>query len=160
MLNQQEYPMTVTEQQIALSGIRPTGDLHLGNLFGAIRYFVELQSTHYQCLYFVADLHALTTALEDDLNIDAASIDVVRWYLACGINPERSLIYRQSDITEIPYLALLLGMMTPEGELRRCTTYKDKVKFTFAKGASLNAFEVSTFYTPGPKGYTDCESLT
>lgn len=113
---------------VVLSGIRPTGELHLGNYFGAIRYFVELQEQNNECLYFVADLHALTTALEDHIDVDKTSIEVVRWYLACGVDPDKALIYRQSDILEIPLLALLLGMITPEGELRRCTTYKDKVK--------------------------------
>lgn len=113
---------------VVLSGIRPTGDLHLGNYFGAIRYFVELQEQNNECLYFVADLHTLTTAMEDHIDVDAASIEVVRWYLACGVNPDKALIYRQSDILEIPFFALLLGMVTPEGELHRSTTYKEKVK--------------------------------
>jgi tryptophanyl-tRNA synthetase len=112
--------------KIVLSGIRPTGDLHLGNYFGAIRYFVQLQQTN-RCFYFVADLHALTTAMEERMEIATLSVEVVRWYLACGVNPDRALIYRQSDIPEIPYLTLLLGMIAPEGELRRCTTYKEKV---------------------------------
>ncbi len=118
--------MKTTAEKIVLSGIRPTGDLHLGNYFGAIQSFVELQKAN-RCFYFVADLHALTTAMEDLIDVDALSIEVVRWYLACGVDPDRALIYRQSDIPEIPYLTLLLGMIAPEGELRRCTTYKEKV---------------------------------
>jgi len=113
---------------VVLSGIRPTGELHLGNYFGAIMFFVKLQEQNNECLYFVADLHALTTAMEDHIDVDATSIDVVRWYLACGVDPDKALIYRQSDIFEIPFFSLLLGMITPEGELRRCTTYKDKVQ--------------------------------
>lgn len=111
-----------------VSGIRPTGELHLGNYFGAIRDFIELQDrADTECFYFVADLHALTTLAEQREDLDAASVEVVRLYLACGIDPDKSVLYRQSDIPEIPYLAILLGMLAPEGELRRCTTYKDKV---------------------------------
>ncbi len=120
--------MDTQKVPVVLSGIRPTGELHLGNYFGAIRYFVELQEQNNECLYFVADLHALTTAMEDHIDVDQTSVDVVRWYLACGVDPEKALIYRQSDIQEIPVLALLLGMIAPEGELRRCTTYKEKVQ--------------------------------
>lgn len=114
------------ETPIVLSGIRPTGDIHLGNYFGAIKNFIALQEENKKRLYFVADLHALTTAMEDKPDIDAASIDVIRWYLACGVDPAKSLIYRQSDILEIPMFNLLLGMIAPEGEVRRCTTYKEK----------------------------------
>lgn len=114
------------ETPIVLSGIRPTGEIHLGNYFGAIKNFINLQEEDKKRLYFVADLHALTTAMEDKPNIDAASIDVIRWYLACGVDPSKSLIYRQSDILEIPMFNLLLGMIAPEGEVRRCTTYKEK----------------------------------
>lgn len=109
-----------------LSGIRPTGKIHLGNYLGAIKQFKELQEDqNNECFFFVADLHALTT-LNKPIDIDKKSIDVVRTYLACGIDEEKSLIYRQSDIPEIPYFATLLGMITPEALLRRCTTFKDK----------------------------------
>lgn len=111
---------------IVVSGIRPTGEIHLGNYFGAIRHFIDLQNQDNQSLFFVADLHALTTAMEDRIDVDANAIDVIRWYLACGVDPDKSLIYRQSDILEIPMFNLLLSMIAPEGELRRCTTYKDK----------------------------------
>lgn len=111
---------------IVLSGIRPTGEVHLGNYFGAIQNFIKLQNSDYKSLYFVADLHALTTAMEDKIDVDKNAIDVVRWYLACGLDPEKSLIYRQSDILEIPTFNLLLSMIAPEGEVRRCTTFKEK----------------------------------
>jgi len=128
ILSKRGENMTDKKIPVVLSGIRPTGDLHLGNYFGAIKFFVELQEQNNECLYFVADLHALTTALEDHIDVDESSIEVVRWYLACGVDPEKALIYRQSDILEIPFFALLLGMITPVGELTRCTTYKDKVQ--------------------------------
>ncbi len=126
--NKGKYVVSDKKMPVVLSGIRPTGDLHLGNYFGAIRYFVELQEQQNDCLFFVADLHTLTTAMEDHIDVDASSIEVVRWYLACGVDPDKALIYRQSDILEIPMFALLLGMVTPEGELHRSTTYKEKVK--------------------------------
>ncbi|WP_020394535.1 tryptophan--tRNA ligase [Thiolinea disciformis] len=119
--------MENNKSPVILSGIRPTGEIHLGNYFGAIQYFVKLQEQGHQCFYFVADLHALTTAMEDHIDVDKNSVEVVRWYLACGLDSNKSTIYRQSDILEIPFFNLLLGMITPEGELRRCTTYKDKV---------------------------------
>ena len=116
-----------TDSERVVSGIRPTGDLHLGNYLGAIRDFIDLQQSGRQCFFFVADLHALTTVATDKADVDALSIEVLRLYLACGLDPEKCTLYRQSDIAEIPYLALLLSMIAPEGELRRCTTYKDQV---------------------------------
>ena len=110
-----------------VSGIRPTGELHIGNYFGAIKQFISYQQDeNNQCFFFVADLHALTTQMEEKADLDETSIEVLRWYLACGVDPERAVIYRQSEVPEIPYLSLLLGMVAPEGELRRCTTYKEK----------------------------------
>ena len=113
-----------------VSGIRPTGDLHLGNYLGAIRDFIALQGSGKECFFFVADLHALTTAAQGGgrrEDVDAQTVEVLRLYLASGLDPDRCTLYRQSDIPQIPYLALLLGMIAPEGELRRCTTYKDQV---------------------------------
>lgn len=111
-----------------VSGIRPTGRIHLGNYFGAIKQCTALQNEVSECFFFVADLHALTTAIEDKADIDAASINIVRLYLACGIDPEKALIYRQSDIPEITSLHLLLSMIAPVGELERCVTYKEKTQ--------------------------------
>lgn len=110
-----------------LSGIRPTGDLHLGNYLGAVRQFVELQEQEGECLFFVADLHALTT-IKEPKEVDQHTVNVTRSYLACGLDPDKSIIYRQSDISEIPYLSTLLGMIAPEPLLRRCTTFKDKAE--------------------------------
>ncbi len=123
---------------VVLSGIRPTGALHLGNYFGAVQFFIALQKEAGSCFYFVADLHALTTAVEESLDVDAASMEVVRLYLACGVDPDRALIYRQSDIAEIPFIALLLGMIASEGELRRCTTYKEKVEALSEKDRQIS----------------------
>ena len=120
-----------------VSGIRPTGQLHLGNYFGAIKQFIELQE-QYQCLFFVADLHSLTTAIEDRSDIEQLSISVLQYYLACGVDPSKCLFYRQSDIPEIPYLALLLSMVAPEGELRRTVTFKEKSEQMNSKQQMVN----------------------
>lgn len=115
----------VKKRKRVLSGIRPTGNLHLGNYLGAIKQFIELQEEDLECFFFVADLHVLTTLNEPE-QIDKNTVHVIRSYLACGLDPDKSLIYRQSDVPEIPYLATLLGMITSEPLLRRCTTFKDK----------------------------------
>ena len=112
------------KKKIVISGIRPTGKLHLGNYFGAIQQFLELQKSE-QCHYFVADLHALTT-IQSQQHLRSNSLEIVKSYFACGIDPNKSIIYRQSDIEEIPYLSTILSMITPEGLLKRCTTFKDK----------------------------------
>ncbi len=110
---------------IVLSGIRPTGSLHLGNYFGAIVQFLALQKSKKQCFYFVADLHSLTT-IRKKIDLKRRTLEIVKGYLACGIDPKKAIIYRQSDICAIPPLANILAMITPEGLLRRCTTFKDK----------------------------------
>ena len=110
-----------------LSGIRPTGQLHIGNYFGAVNQFVELQNSGNECFFFVADLHALTT-INKSFDLRGSTVEIVRSYLACGIDPELSTIYCQSALPEIPYLTTLLGMMTSEAWLRRCTTYKEKAE--------------------------------
>ena len=103
----------------------PTGSLHLGNYFGAIIQFLELQKAGANCYYFVADLHALTSIQKKD-SLQKNTLEIVKSYIACGIDPEKALIYKQSDILEIPYLTTILSAITPEGLLRRCTTFKDK----------------------------------
>ena len=113
-------------KEVILSGIRPTGRLHMGNYFGAIRDFIRLQEEGYRCYYFIADYHALTTISERE-DFLRQSLDMVRTYVACGLDPERSTIYRQSDLPCTAELALLLGMVTNIGHLERGTTYKDKL---------------------------------
>ncbi len=115
----------MTKQRI-LSGVRPTGMLHLGNYWGAIKQFIDFEAQDVDRFYFVADLHALTTARDNSLDLAAASIEIIKGYLACGVDPEKSCIYRQSSIDKIPYLAQLFGMFTSEAWLRRCTTYKEQ----------------------------------
>lgn len=114
------------KQEIILSGIRPTGRLHFGNYFGAIKQFVELQEQDKQCYYFIADYHALTTATER-VDYFRYTLDMLRTYVACGLDPAKSVIYRQSDLPATAELNLLLSMITNIGHLERGTTYKDAV---------------------------------
>ncbi|PID47776.1 MAG: tryptophan--tRNA ligase [Proteobacteria bacterium] len=125
--------------KIVLSGIRPTGDLHLGNWAGAVTKFLKLQEMDgYDRYYFIADLHALTT-LKEAVDIRAGTLHMMRQYLACGLDPNKATIYRQSDIMEIPYLATLLGMVAGYGRLQNCTTFKDKQSSQTAKGGRITA---------------------
>jgi len=110
-----------------LSGMRPTGMLHLGNYFGAIQQFLAFQKQDCERFYFVADLHALTTQSFPEA-VNQATLEITRGYLACGLNPNLSAIYKQSSIAKIPCLALLLGMFTSESWLRKCTTFKEKAE--------------------------------
>lgn len=115
-----------TKSEIILSGIRPTGRLHYGNYFGAIKEFLALQDQGHVCYYFVADYHALTT-IQEHVDYAGITIDMLRTYVACGLDPAKSVIYRQSDLPSTAELALLLGMITNIGFLERGTTYKDNV---------------------------------
>ncbi|HBS88880.1 MAG: tryptophan--tRNA ligase [Bacteroidetes bacterium GWF2_38_335] len=112
--------------ETVLSGIRPTGNLHLGNYFGALRNFVKMQHD-YNCFFFIADWHSLTTHPNPE-NLHGNIKTVLAEYLAAGIDPDISTIYIQSDIPEIPELYLLLSMNAYVGELERTTTFKDKVR--------------------------------
>ena len=114
------------KQEVILSGIRPTGRMHYGNYFGALRHFLRLQQEEKTCYYFVADYHALTT-ITDRQEIYRNTLDMLRTYVACGLDPVKSVIYRQSDLPCTAELALLLGMITNIGHLERGTTYKDKM---------------------------------
>lgn len=112
--------------ETVLSGIRSTGNLHLGNYFGAVRNFVKMQHD-YNCYFFVADYHSLTThPTPKDLHNSVRQ--VLAEYLASGIDPEVSTLYVQSDIPEIPELYLLMNMNAYIGELERTTTFKDKIR--------------------------------
>ncbi|MBL7106462.1 MAG: tryptophan--tRNA ligase [Phycisphaerae bacterium] len=115
-----------------LSGIQPSGRLHIGNFFGAMRQHLELQKEH-DGFYFIADYHALTSnpSAED---IASRTLDVAMDYLALGLDPEKTVFWRQSDVPEVTELCWLLSCITPMGLLQRCTSYKDKV----AQGMSAN----------------------
>ncbi len=107
-----------------VSGMRPTGKLHLGHYIGVIKNWLNLQNK-YECFFFVADWHALTTKFDEDINLKETSIELVKEWIACGINPEKSNIYIQSDIKEHAELYLILNMITPVSWLERNPTYKD-----------------------------------
>lgn len=114
------------DKKIVLSGIRSTGNLHLGNYFGALSKFIRMQND-YDCRYFIADLHALTT------NPDPATLhknvkDILAEYIASGLDPEKNIIYVQSDIPEISEMYLLMNMHVGIGELMRTASFKDKAR--------------------------------
>lgn len=113
-------------KEVVLSGIRSTGNLHLGNYFGALSKFVRMQND-YDCLFFIADLHALTTH-PDPQSLHGNVKDIIAEYLAAGIDPEKATIFVQSDIPEIPELYLLLNMHVGIGELMRTASFKDKAR--------------------------------
>lgn len=111
--------------KIVVSGMRPTGRLHLGHLLGTLRNWVALQKD-FDCHFFVADWHVLTTDYERPADVDEFVHEMVLDWLAAGIDPERSIVFRQSDVVEHAELALLLGMLTPVPWLERNPTYKDQ----------------------------------
>lgn len=111
---------------IVLSGMRPTGFLHLGNYFGAARSFVKMQD-QYQCYFFIADWHSLTTHPKPE-DIQQSARTILTEYLACGIDPEKATIYIQSDVPETLELYLYLNMNCYLGELERVTTFKEKAR--------------------------------
>lgn len=109
-----------------VSGIRSTGNLHLGNYFGAVKNFIRMQNEH-KTFFFIADFHSLTThPTPHDLHNNVKQ--VLAEYLACGIDPEKSTIFIQSDVPEIPELYLLLNMNAYLGELERTTSFKEKAR--------------------------------
>ena len=111
--------------QYVLSGLRPTGRIHLGNYFGAIKNWVELQD-RYPCFIFVADWHALTSDYADTSRIRQVSFDATADLLAAGIDPQRSVLFLQSEVKEHAELHLLLSMVTPLPWLERVPTFKDQ----------------------------------
>jgi tryptophanyl-tRNA synthetase len=110
-----------------LSGMRPTGPLHLGHWLGAINNWLKLQQNH-DCFFMVADLHALMGEYENPSQIKNYSTEMVIDWLACGIDPKKSVIFIQSQIPEHAELALILGMITPLGWLERNPTYKEQLR--------------------------------
>ena len=108
-----------------LSGIQPSGKLHIGNYFGAMRQNLALQAEH-EGFYFIADYHALTNSPKP-ADIRQWTLDVAMDYLALGLDPKKTVFWRQSDVPEVTELTWFLSCVTPLGLLQRCTTYKDKV---------------------------------
>ena len=109
-----------------LTGIQPSGQLHLGNYLGAIRQSVALQAKADDCYYFIADYHALTTVTDPQALRDAIR-GVALDYIACGLDPEKSIMYRQSDVPEVQELSWLLSIVTPMPRLELAHSYKDKI---------------------------------
>jgi tryptophanyl-tRNA synthetase len=112
--------------EIVASGIRPTGNLHLGNYFGAVKSFLKMQH-EYKCYFFIADWHSLTTHPHPE-NLRNSVKTILAEYLACGLDPEEATIYVQSDVPQVVELYLYFNMNAYVGELERVTTFKDKVR--------------------------------
>ena len=123
-----------------LSGIQPSGRLHIGNFFGAMRQHLQLQAEH-DCFYFIADYHALTSN-PTPADIAGHILDVAMDYIALGLDTEKTIFWRQSDVPEVTELTWLLSCITPMGLLQRCTSYKDKVAQGLAPNHGLFAYPV------------------
>jgi tryptophanyl-tRNA synthetase len=122
-----------------LSGMRPTGSLHLGHYHGVLQNWVKLQHD-YPCLFFVADWHALTTQYDSPQGIEQASMDMLVDWLAAGVDPKQATLFIQSKVPEHAELHLLLSMMTPLGWLERVPTYKDQQEKLANKDLSTYGF--------------------
>jgi tryptophanyl-tRNA synthetase len=123
-----------------LSGVQPSGKLHLGNYFGAIRQHIALQSEG-ECFFFIADLHALTT-IQDAKELRENSRAVALDYLALGLDPEKTVFFRQSDVPEVTELAWVLSTVTGMGLLERAHSYKDKLARGLAPSVGLFTYPV------------------
>ena len=123
--------MEMTKKRV-LSGIQPSGTLHLGNYFGMMKPSVDLQHEN-ECFYFIADYHAMTQ-LPDPEQLRQRVRDVAIDFLACGLDPEKTTFFRQSDVPQVHELTWILSCLTPVGLLERCHSYKDKI----ARGISPN----------------------
>jgi tryptophanyl-tRNA synthetase len=119
----------VAKQKRVVSGMRPTGRLHIGHYFGALQNWVRLQSDpEFECFYFIADWHALTSDYADASAVAHNTIQITTDYLAAGLDPEKSVIFQQSQVREHAELHLLLSMVTPLGWLERVPTYKEALE--------------------------------
>jgi len=123
-----------------LSGIQPSGKLHIGNFFGAMRQHLQLQAEH-SCFYFIADYHALTSN-PNPAEIADNTLDVAMDYMALGLDTDKTVFWRQSDVPEVTELTWLLSCITPMGLLQRCTSYKDKVAQGLSPNHGLFAYPV------------------
>ena len=123
-----------------LSGIQPSGRLHIGNFFGAMRQHLQFQAEH-DCFYFIADYHALT-GNPKPADVAKFSLDVAMDYIALGLDTEKTVFWRQSDVPEVTELTWLLSCVTPLGLLQRCVSFKDKVAQGFSPNHGLFAYPV------------------
>src|SRR3954462_13860214 len=124
-----------------LSGIQPTAEMHIGNYFGAVKNWVTLQETH-ECIYAVVDLHAITMPYEP-AKLSANTERMVVDLLACGIDPEKAILFIQSLVPEHAELCWILSSLTPYGDLRRMTQFKDK--FEIIEGQDSTQFVSAAF---------------
>jgi tryptophanyl-tRNA synthetase len=123
-----------------LSGIQPSGRLHIGNFFGAMRQHLAFQAEH-DCFYFIADYHALTSGPSPG-DLAQHTLDVTMDYIALGLDTEKTVFWRQSDVPEVTELTWILSCVTPMGLLQRCTSYKDKVAQGLSPNHGLFAYPV------------------
>jgi tryptophanyl-tRNA synthetase len=127
--------------ETVLSGLRPTGRVHLGNYFGAVKNWVDLEATgKYRCFFFVADLHALTTDYADTAQLAQNTRDAVLDWLSVGLDPERATVFLQSRVPQHAELALYFSMITPLGWLERVPTYKDQIEQLRSKDLGTHGF--------------------
>src|SRR5512146_3508685 len=132
-------PDRVQTKKRVLSGMRPTGKLHLGHYVGALQNWVRLQDTH-DCFFFVADWHALTTDYADTSRVKQNCIEMIFDWLAAGLDPDKATLFIQSHVPEHAELHLLLSMITPLGWLERVPTYKDQQEKLTDKDLSTYGF--------------------
>jgi tryptophanyl-tRNA synthetase len=130
-----------SEKKIILSGIQPSGNLHLGNYFGAVQQFIQFIEEGHRCHYFLANYHALTT-IHDRQRLLELTRDTAADYLALGLDPDRCAVYMQSDMPEVCELQWLLTTVTPMGLLERCHAYKDKIQQGIPADHGLFAYPV------------------
>src|SRR5437667_11701559 len=123
-----------------LSGIQPSGALHLGNYFGMMKPAIELQDRG-EAFYFIADYHSMTSLFDPEQR-RKNTLEVALDFLACGLDPRKSVFFRQSDVPEVDELAWMLTTLTPMGLLERCTSYKDKIGKGVAPNHGLFAYPV------------------
>jgi len=124
-----------------LTGIQPSGKLHWGNYFGAMKSMFDLQAKGEDMFMFIANFHAMTT-VRDGEALRSATRELALDYLACGLDPEKTVVYRQSDVPEVQELAWYLSCLTPMGLLERCHSYKDKMAHGFEATHGLFAYPV------------------
>lgn len=130
-----------------MSGMRPTGSLHLGNYFGALENWIRLQD-EYDCFFSIVDWHALTTGYEDTNDLESNTLEMAADWMAAGLDPNRSTIFLQSGVKEIAELHLLLSMIVPNTWLERNPTYKDQ----------LNQLDTKNIATYGFLGYPNLQA--
>jgi tryptophanyl-tRNA synthetase len=134
--------MTTSPKKMTIvSGIQPSGNLHLGNYFGAVQQFIKLIDEGHECYYFLANYHALTS-LRDAKRLKELTLSTAADYLALGLDPSRCAIYLQSDMPEVCELQWILTTVTPMGLLERCHAYKDKVQQGISADHGLFAYPV------------------